>query len=46
VFLSRDFDISRDVIVKSDDAERAAKPKTGAAAPKPPVANPPAPPKP
>jgi outer membrane protein len=47
VFLSRDFDISRDVIVKSDDAERAAKAKTGAAAPAPkPPANPPAPPKP
>jgi len=45
VFLSRDYDISRDVIVKSDDAERAAKAKTGAAAPKPPAANPPAPPK-
>jgi outer membrane protein len=49
VFLSRDFDISRDVIVKSDDVERAAKAKAGAAAaPKPPVtppANPPAPPK-
>jgi outer membrane protein len=45
VFLSRDFDISRDVIVKSDDAERASKAKTGAAAPKPPATNPPAPPK-
>jgi Skp family chaperone for outer membrane proteins len=50
---SRDFDISRDVIVKSDDVERAAKAKTGAAAPAPaakppatPPANPPAPPKP
>jgi Skp family chaperone for outer membrane proteins len=49
VFLSRDFDISRDVIVKSDDLERAAKGKAGAAAapnPKPPTPNPPAPPKP
>jgi Skp family chaperone for outer membrane proteins len=46
VFLSRDFDISRDVIVKSDDVERAAKAKTGAAAPPKPPANPPAPPKP
>lgn len=48
VFLSREFDISRDVIVKSDDLERAAKGKAGAAAttpPKPPT-NPPAPPKP
>jgi outer membrane protein len=44
VFLSRDFDISRDVIVKSDDVERAAKAKTGAAAPPKPPANPPAPP--
>ena len=46
VFLSREFDISRDVIVKSDDLERA-KPKTGAAAPAPPKppTNPPAPPK-
>jgi outer membrane protein len=44
VFLSRDFDISRDVIVKSDDMEKAAKAKAGAAAPKPPT-NPPAPPK-
>jgi Skp family chaperone for outer membrane proteins len=47
VFLSRDFDISRDVIVKADDVERAAKAKAGAAAPPPkPPANPPAPPKP
>ena len=49
VTMGRDFDISRDVIVKADDAERAAKAKAGAAAPpappKPP-ANPPAPPKP
>lgn len=49
VFLSRDFDISRDVIVKSDDLERAAKSKAGAAAPPaaPPKAptNPPVPPK-
>ena len=47
VFLSREFDISRDVIVKSDDLERAAKPKAGAAAPAPPKppTNPPAPPK-
>lgn len=49
VAMGRDFDISRDVIVKADDAERAAKAKAGAAAPpappKPP-ANPPAPPKP
>ena len=47
VFLSRDFDISRDVIVKSDDLERATKPKAGAAAPAPPKppTNPPVPPK-
>ena len=45
VFLSRDFDISRDVIVKSDDLERSAKAKTGAAAPPKPQTNPPAPPK-
>jgi Skp family chaperone for outer membrane proteins len=46
VFLSRDFDISRDVIIKSDDVERTAKAKTGAAAapakPVTPPANPPA----
>ncbi len=45
VFLSRDFDISRDVIVKSDDVERANKAKAGAAAPPKPPTNPPAPPK-
>jgi len=45
VFLSRDFDISRDVIVKSDDLERAAKSKAGAAVPPKPPTNPPAPPK-
>ena len=42
VFMSRDFDISRDVIVKSDDAEKTAKAQKPAA-PKP---NPPAPPNP
>jgi Skp family chaperone for outer membrane proteins len=42
VFLSRDYDISRDVIVKSDEVERAAKAAKPAPAPKP---NPPAPPK-
>jgi outer membrane protein len=46
VAIGRDFDVSRDVIVKADDAERAAKAKTGAAAPPKPPANPPAPPKP
>jgi outer membrane protein len=46
VATGRDFDISRDVIVKADDAERAAKAKAGAAAPPKPPANPPAPPKP
>ena len=46
VFLSREFDISRDVIVKSDDLERTTKGKAGAAAPPKPPTNPPAPPKP
>jgi outer membrane protein len=46
VAIGRDFDISRDVIVKADDAERAAKAKAGAAAAPKPPANPPAPPKP
>ena len=45
VFLSRDFDISRDVIVKSDDLERTNKAKAGAAVPPKPPTNPPAPPK-
>lgn len=49
VFLSREFDISRDVIVKSDDLERAAKPKAAGAVPAPappkPPTNPPVPPK-
>jgi len=48
--VNRDFDISRDVIIKADDAEKAAKTSTGAASPKPAAPAPakpsPAPPKP
>ena len=44
--VNRDFDISRDVIIKADDAEKAAKPAGAAAAPPKPAAPAPAKPSP